>query len=101
MVIEWLQFRVEPAQREQFIQADTEIWTAALADYPGFLGKEVWLNPERDEEVTLVIRWQTREQWSAVPESVLRDTQARFDEAVGATYELLATREYQVRKFPT
>ncbi len=99
MVIEWLQFRVEPTQRQHFIQADAEIWTTTLAAYPGFLSKEVWLEPDQDDRVTLVIRWQTREQWHAVPAEVLRATEARFAAAVRGDYQLLAAQEYQVRKF--
>ncbi|WP_425469059.1 TIGR03792 family protein, partial [Pediococcus acidilactici] len=50
MVIEWLKFKVV-SNRERFVQKDAEIWTEALARYPGFLGKEVWLNPKESTEV--------------------------------------------------
>ncbi|MDJ0549362.1 MAG: TIGR03792 family protein, partial [Microcystis sp. M49637_WE12] len=45
MVIEWLEFQVKPEAREKFIQKDQEIWTKFLAKQPGFLGKELWINP--------------------------------------------------------
>jgi uncharacterized protein (TIGR03792 family) len=38
-------------------------WTQALANYAGFIGKEVWLNPNEPTEIILVIRWVTPEQW--------------------------------------
>jgi len=46
MVIEWLEFQVKPEAREKFIQKDQEIWTKFLAKQPGFLGKELWINPD-------------------------------------------------------
>ncbi|MFN6435550.1 MAG: TIGR03792 family protein [Nostoc sp. DedSLP01] len=50
MVIELLKFQVAPEQ-ENFIQKDAEIGTTALAQYSGFLGKEVWLNPNDSSEI--------------------------------------------------
>jgi uncharacterized protein (TIGR03792 family) len=101
MVIEWLKFRVSPESREKFIQKDGEIWTATLAKYTGFLGKEVWINPSVPEELAIVIRWQTREDWKAVPKDVLDETERQFHRAMGEdSYQMIETGEYQVRKFP-
>ncbi|NJL01096.1 MAG: TIGR03792 family protein [Spirulinaceae cyanobacterium RM2_2_10] len=99
MVIEWLQFRIAPEQRDRFLQADAEIWTATLAEYDGFLGKEVWLNPEQADEVTMVIRWQTRADWSAVPADVLKATDARMAERLGYPPEIIAASEYTVSRW--
>ena len=51
MVIEWLKFRVDSKSREKFIQKDEVIWTASLSTYPGFLGKEVWIEPNEADTV--------------------------------------------------
>ncbi|WP_443029131.1 TIGR03792 family protein [Spirulina sp. CS-785/01] len=99
MVIEWLQFRVNPEHREQFVQQDAEIWTPVLARYPGFSGKEVWVSPD-SPEIIIIIRWETREQWKAIPETVLIETEAKFAQAMGNTYDLVEGKEYQLRKFP-
>jgi uncharacterized protein (TIGR03792 family) len=100
MVIEWLKFRVTPEAREKFIEQDEVIWTATLATYPGFLRKEVWLDPSISDEVVLIIRWQSREQWKAVPIDVLRATEEKFAAAMGqSNYEMIETKEYQIRKF--
>ncbi|ACC81367.1 conserved hypothetical protein [Nostoc punctiforme PCC 73102] len=47
MIIKLLKFEIAPHLRENFIHKDTQIWTTALAEYPGFLGKEVWIQPQR------------------------------------------------------
>ncbi|MBW4649392.1 MAG: TIGR03792 family protein [Kastovskya adunca ATA6-11-RM4] len=100
MVIEWLKIRVSPELREKYIQTDAAIWTAMLARYPGFLGKEVWINPEAPEEIVLVIMWETREHWKAVPPEPLEQTEQQFNQAFGEPQEIIEATEYQVRKFP-
>ncbi|MBD2344405.1 TIGR03792 family protein [Anabaena subtropica] len=100
MVIEFLKFRVDPSWRETFIQKDAEIWTTALAKYPGFLGKEVWINPNDPTELVLIIHWKTKEQWKAIPVVDLQAIEQKFSQAVSNSYELVESGEYQVRKFP-
>jgi uncharacterized protein (TIGR03792 family) len=100
MVIEWLQVRVAPELREKYIHKDEEIWTAFLATCPGFLGKEVWLNPNEPTEVILVIRWATREQWKSVPPERLEEIERQFVQAMGETFPIVQSAEYQIRKFP-
>ena len=99
MVIEWLKFTVSPELREQFVQRDAEIWTPFLATHPGFLNKEVWISPDYLDEVIIVTRWQSLEQWKAIPANALDETEARFLEAMGSTYKLVEVSKYQVRKF--
>ncbi|MEX0271758.1 TIGR03792 family protein [Leptolyngbyaceae cyanobacterium UHCC 1019] len=100
MVIEWLKFQVAEELREAFIQKDEEIWTAALAKCPGFLGKEVWISPQAPQEVTLVIHWETREAWKSIPQEYLNATEKQFSQAFDEnTYNIVATAEYSVRKF--
>ena len=103
MVIEWLKFRVDPDSREQFIQQDEAIWTAALATYPGFLGKEVWIEPNDLDKVIFTIRWQTREQWKSIPASDLAKIEQRFStkmREMNIKYKMIESKEFQIRKFP-
>lgn len=100
MVIELLKFQVAAELREQFIQKDEEIWTQALAGYPGFLSKEVWINPNEPTQVILVIRWATREQWKSIPLKLLERIEQQFAQQLGDIYQIVESAEYQVRKFP-
>ena len=101
MVIEWLKIQVASELREQFIQKDEEIWTAALSKYPGFLGKQVWLNPHQPDEVVLVIHWADREAWKSVPAAQLEATEQLFNQQMGEeTHRIIEAGEYHVRKFP-
>ena len=100
MVIELLKFQISPELQEKYILMDAEIWTAALAKYPGFISKEVWINPNDSKEVVLVIRWETREHWKAIPQSDLEAIATQFDTALAKSYPIVEFAEYQVRKFP-
>jgi uncharacterized protein (TIGR03792 family) len=100
MVIEWLSVAVQADLREQFVQKDEEIWTPVLARYPGFLGKEVWISPDDLSNVVLAIRWNSFEDWQAVPKDILEETEAQFREALGAeTYRIKDSKRFQVRKY--
>jgi uncharacterized protein (TIGR03792 family) len=100
VVIELLKIKVPPIHREKFIQKDAEIWTAALTGFPGFLSKEVWIDPFVESEVILVIHWTTREQWKSIKQEDLDAIARHFDQEVGYPYEIVESSEYQVRKFP-
>ncbi|XHX80342.1 MAG: TIGR03792 family protein [Stenomitos frigidus ULC029] len=101
MVIEWLKIQVDPALREKYIQKDDEIWTKQLSRHPGYLSKEVWIDPTHSDTLILVIRWATREAWKAVPAEELEETEKRFALAMGdGDHKIVETGEYQVRKFP-
>jgi uncharacterized protein (TIGR03792 family) len=100
VVIEWLKFRVVPAQRERFIQIDEAIWDKLLSSYPGFLSKAIWMNPQALDEVICVIHWASREAWKSIPDAVVQETDRTFSQQFGHPYELVEGLEYQVRKFP-
>ncbi|MEL6439474.1 MAG: TIGR03792 family protein [Cyanobacteria bacterium J06621_8] len=103
MVIEWLKFVVDAESREQFIQQDEKIWTAALSTYPGFLGKEVWIEPDALGKIIFIIRWQTREQWKSIPREDLIKIEQGFSKVMKSmdiSYKMTESKEFQVRKFP-
>lgn len=100
MVIEWLRFQVPEALRETFIQQDEATWTAALAKYPGFMGKEVWLTADNPNEVVCVIQWATWDTWKSIPADLLDATEKQFSAQMGEqNYKLIESNAYQLRKF--
>lgn len=104
MIIEWLKFTVNSRSREQFIQKDEEIWTPSLSQYPGFLGKEVWIEPDAPDQVILIVRWQTRKQWKSIPTKDLIEIEKRFSATMNKmniNYKITESKEFQVRKFPS
>ncbi|MDF0554348.1 TIGR03792 family protein [Kamptonema sp. UHCC 0994] len=95
MIIEWLKFRVPAEKCEAFIQRDEEVWTAGLRSFPGFLGKETWVDSERNE-VIFMIRWETREQLKSIPQNKLDEIDLQMGDL---QMPIVESREYQVRKF--
>ncbi len=82
--IEHLVFKVEdPAQVDRFIRLDEAIWTTALAEYPGFISKEVWVNREVPGEVHTVLIWKSMEEWKSIPLEELK----RIDRVFTATFD--------------
>lgn len=95
MIVEWLRFKVPPEKWEAFIRRDEEVWTAGLRNFPGYLGKEIWVDAV-ENEVVILIRWETREQWKSVPQSTIDELDRQMGDLLIAIAE---SREYQVRKF--
>jgi uncharacterized protein (TIGR03792 family) len=98
MVIEWLKVKVPAALRQKYIQKDAEIWTTQLSQYPGFLNKEVWINPKDDTEIIMVIHWHDRASWKVIPKEVLQATDRKFTQALGQAFPFAETGEYEVVK---
>jgi len=97
MVIEFLKIKVTGENREKYLQLDREIWTKALAKYPGFLGKEVWLNPDQPTEVILVIRWASREEWKSISAQLLEQIEQQFALEIGSIgHQIVESIEYKV-----
>lgn len=99
MLIEWLKVKVPPELREQYIQKDDEIWTPLLSSYPGFAGKEVWINPQDPTEIVMVIHWESQDGWKSIPAETLEETDRQFTQAMGQSFPFVEEGEYQVRKF--
>jgi uncharacterized protein (TIGR03792 family) len=99
MIIEWLKVKVPSDLRERYIQTDAHIWTPVLSQYPGFLGKEVWINPNDETEIVMVIHWEDHASWKSIPGAVLEKTDRQFTEALGQSFPFTEQGEYQVRKF--
>lgn len=100
--VEILVFRVDPADVEDFLRIDHEVWTLGEAAIPGldgiaFESKEVWLDDSRPGEITLVFVWPSIEAWDAVADPGLQDHLAAvFDERFDRPYRLV--REIHVER---
>ncbi len=95
MVIEWLEFDVDPRKRNAFIERDQQVWTQGLKQFKGFLGKEVWIDSDTGR-VILVIRWESQQAWDAVPKAEIE----RLDQQMGDyRIPIAKSNKYQVRKY--
>ncbi len=96
MVIEWLRYQVPQELTAVFLKADADVWTTMLSQQEGFLSKQTWFNPETPGELNLVIQWESKAHWKAIPEVALLETHERFTEKVGQVFTLVDVLEYEV-----
>ena len=78
-VVEHLRVKVPAEARQAWLEAERGSWEPWLAQQPGFLGRDLLWDPER-EEGTLLIRWATRAQWKAIPVAEVEAVQERFEQ---------------------
>lgn len=108
-VIEQLRLRVPEPHRELWLQAEASSWQPWLEQQQGFLGRDLFWDPEREEGL-LLIRWNSREQWKAIPQAEVLRVQARFEAEVNQAlnrpaeapplFPLLAEGELLVQALP-
>jgi uncharacterized protein (TIGR03792 family) len=93
VVIEFLTVDVAPDQRDAWLERDDAVWTAFLAQQPGFLGKERWVARDDPSRVHLVISWASWAAWEAVPDAEMAEIDARMGafrrEAVCRAYDVV------------
>jgi uncharacterized protein (TIGR03792 family) len=99
MAIEQLVFHVEPEHLQCWLELDHQIWTRGLAQWPGFAGKQVWINQDEPGEITMVIYWTRYEHWQAIdPDWVVR-TDAAFQQALGDIHCTLVKKGEKKERF--
>jgi uncharacterized protein (TIGR03792 family) len=94
MAIEWLTIEVPEADRDRFIATDREIWTTFLSSCPGFIRKQVWVNPEQPGQVYLLVEWDTQQEWKAIDPEDLAAVDRSFVAAMGRVYPIVYAGEY-------
>lgn len=96
-MIEELTFHVTPDRLDDFLEHDHSIWTDTLAKQSGFLGKRVWTSTKRENNVRLIVMWESLAAWQAVPKSLLKQTEAEFAAAMGGTddFKLISVNAWQ------
>ena len=109
-VIEQLRLAVPASHREIWLQAESSSWQPWLEQQPGFEGRELFWDPQREEGL-LLIRWSSREQWKAIPSEEVQQVQEVFEAQVnqalnrdpGSTplFPLLAEGELQAQLLPS
>ena len=93
-VVEHLRVKVPSEARQAWLEAERGSWDPWLAQQPGFLGRELLWDGER-EEGTLLIRWASREQWKQIPEAEIETVQEHFEQLARQ-----ATGQSQGNPFP-
>lgn len=106
--VEYLVFTVDPADVEEFLKVDHEVWTIMEAYMEGldripFLSKEVWLNDNKPGEITVVMVWESLEQWFTVGEEsfqkkLISEFEARFKKPNSLKYAMHEQEKFGVHR---
>ena len=66
MIVEWLTFEVDPAERDRWLDVDAATWTDFLERQPGFVRKQVLVDRKRPDLVHAVVWWADDASWEAI-----------------------------------
>lgn len=80
-VIEELRLKVPSDLREVWLEAEADIWQPWLEEQEGFLGREIFWNPNK-EEALLLVNWENKKIWKNIEPEEVERIQKLFEENV-------------------
>ena len=80
-IIEELRLRVPSQYKDNWINAEKEVWEPWLANKKGFLGREIFYNKEKEEALVLV-KWANKSLWKSISVKEVNAIQSIFEENV-------------------
>ena len=80
-IIEELRLRVPLKYKDNWINAEKEVWEPWLANKKGFLGREIFYNKEKEEALVLV-KWSNKSLWKSISVKEVSEIQSIFEENV-------------------
>jgi uncharacterized protein (TIGR03792 family) len=78
VVVEQLRLKVPSAALTAWLDAERGSWEPWLAQQPGFMQRQLFWDPQR-QEGTLLIYWASRQQWQATSSEEQQQVQQRFE----------------------
>ena len=80
-VIEELRLRVPADTKEEWLNAEKQIWEPWLSSQAGFLGRQLFWNKEK-EEALILVNWKNKKLWKSIPISEVNKVQQKFEDNV-------------------
>ena len=80
-IIEELRLRVPSQYKDNWINAEKEVWEPWLANKKGFLGREIFYNKDKEEALVLV-KWANKSLWKSISVKEVYEIQSIFEENV-------------------
>ena len=77
-VVEILRVKVPAPLRHAWQEAEADSWDPWLREQQGFVDRKLYWDPVR-EEGTVLIHWDSRAAWKAIPANSIEDIQNRFE----------------------
>ena len=80
-ITEELRLRVPSQYKDNWINAEKEVWEPWLTNKKGFLGREIFYNEEKQEALVLV-KWANKSLWKSISAKEVNEIQSIFEENV-------------------
>ncbi len=77
-VFELLRLHVSSDDREAWLNAEKASWEPWLAKQNGFVERKLFWDQEKEEAI-LLITWESRDQWKAIPQEEVDAVQKKFE----------------------
>ena len=78
-IVEYLRLHVPNQDRNAWLIAEQKTWEPWLKKKKGFLGRQLFWDPET-EEALLLISWANRSEWKMIPNKEIDSVQNAFEE---------------------
>ena len=76
-----MRLKVPSDLREVWLEAEADIWQPWLEEQEGFLGREIFWNPNK-EEALLLVNWENKKIWKNIEPEEVERIQKLFEENV-------------------
>ena len=81
IVTEELRIRVPADAKEEWLNAEKQIWDPWLSSQDGFLGRQLFWNKQK-EEALILVNWKSKKLWKSIPMSEVNEVQQKFEDNV-------------------
>ena len=81
LIVEELRLRVPLQYKDNWLNAEKEVWEPWLANKKGFLGRDIFYNKEKEEALVLV-KWANKSLWKSISVKEVNEIQSIFEENV-------------------
>ena len=87
IVIEELRLKVPSNFKEEWLQAEKNIWDPWLSKQNGFLGRQIFWDKEK-EEALILVKWENKKLWKNISMEEVNEIQERFEKNVQESLQL-------------
>ena len=84
MVIEELRLQIPYEFKEQWLEAEKNVWEPWLTKQDGFLGRKIYWNKNK-EEALILVSWESKQLWKKIPFEEVNKIQLNFEDNVKTT----------------
>ncbi len=78
-IIEFLRVSVPSSEKDAWLHAEKQSWEPWLKKQNGFLGRQLFWDPQKQEGL-LLISWASRSEWKSIPQDEIDNVQELFQE---------------------